>query len=305
MQYLIKSKQLADKYSLTGHTHSDYFSISGGTIYGDVLINNNFALKSNIFSINSGETSTGVTNNYAGFIIDRGSNSAFTFLYNEIDKNIRVGLSGNTNLLALRSDNLTNNGLVLWNNTTNLFSSSNLYLDSNNILTYSGLNYEQYIINDNNIPNKKWITTNYLSISGGTIYNDLYLNELSGATINNLAVDTTGKLIKLSFPQSYQSTGYTSFIIGTTVLDSYNTIYSFCNYIYSISDSGRTNMRSGIINITNNDTEVVLYETTTRDIGNTNNVTISADINFGLVRLTVNNIDNITYIFKFIKNLTT
>jgi hypothetical protein len=61
-------------------------------------------------------------------------------------------------------------------------------------------------------------------------------------------------------------------------------------------------MRSGVINITNNDSQAVMYETTTDDIGDTNNISISVDTNLGYVRLKVDNINSSNYIFSFIRS---
>ena len=159
------------------------------------------------------------------------------------------------------------------------------------------------------------IVNTKLSVSGGTISPLFYLSGLTqGTTSNVIYIDSSnGKItydIKptgggTSTSTSYQTTGSTTFtfIGGTgTTIDTYPNTEDFAVYYYTVM-SGTTEKRSGIITINNTTSQVTMNESTTTDIGVTNIISFTTDINSGNVRLNATiSSGSGTWTCKFIKN---
>jgi hypothetical protein len=196
---------------------ADKLSISGGTIYGNLVINGDFfisgksyiiettdlKIKDNLITINSGETGAGVSAGIAGFEIDRGSLEKYVFIFDESSDTFRVGLSSSTQAITTREDLPSANFIPRWNNVSKIWETTgNISINGNNILRTYTPNYEQYVTYDGHIPNKKYVdiqdtsgitafnwgnhalagyvlssNTNGLSISGGTIYGSLNIKN--------------------------------------------------------------------------------------------------------------------------------
>ena len=99
-----------------------------------VLNTNIIEFEDNIITINRLETGAGVTLNLSGFEIERGSEENYRIVYNELDKNLRIGVISNTQAVATRQDSPLDNGVMIWNNTSKrLDSRTSIDLD----LTFS------------------------------------------------------------------------------------------------------------------------------------------------------------------------
>jgi len=112
-----------------------------GNLYisGDTLINGNLYVEGNttvidslvsqfsdnIILLNNNELGPGVTLLQAGIEIDRGSNENYRIVYNETSNTFRVGPISSTKPVAIREDNPLNNGIMVWNNSSNLVESVN------------------------------------------------------------------------------------------------------------------------------------------------------------------------------------
>lgn len=83
-----------------------------------VLNTNIIEFEDNIITINRLETGAGVTLNLSGFEIERGSEENYRIVYNELDKNLRIGVISNTQAVATREDSPLDNGVMIWNNSS-------------------------------------------------------------------------------------------------------------------------------------------------------------------------------------------
>lgn len=107
-------------------------SITGNlTVNGTEFITNTetVQIEDNILVVNNGETGPGVTSSYAGIRVDRGTETDYFFAFDEIRDGFVVGVasdetSGNlsqTQMVATREDNPTEDGVAVWNNTARRF----------------------------------------------------------------------------------------------------------------------------------------------------------------------------------------
>lgn len=67
-------------------------------------------------TVNASETGAGITGDqYAGIEIDRGSESNYMFVFDEVQDNFRVGISGSLQAVATREDNPIDTRVPWWN----------------------------------------------------------------------------------------------------------------------------------------------------------------------------------------------
>ena len=145
-------------------------------ISGDTLINGNLYVEGNttvidslvsqfqdnIILLNNNELGPGVTLLQAGIEIDRGSNENYRIVYNETSNTFRVGPISSTKPVAIREENPLNNGIMVWNNSSNLVESVNQ------------LNLSVSILDTTNSTN---VTSGSLWTKGGVgIDKDLFIN---------------------------------------------------------------------------------------------------------------------------------
>lgn len=116
---------------------SDKYDKTGGVISGDVTITGNLIIQGsttevdtesltvtdNIITVNKGEVSAGVTAGVAGIEVDRGTSTNYQILFDETTQTFRIGQIGELQAVATRSDTMTNNALVKWNNVAKRFDS--------------------------------------------------------------------------------------------------------------------------------------------------------------------------------------
>ena len=116
-------------------TTIDIFNQIINSSSGDILLNDNvkitgdlivlgstitantqqLLIKDNTLTLNYGETGGTVTKGVAGLEIDRGTGDTYTILFQESDDTFRVGVTGNTQVVATREDNPISNGVAIWN----------------------------------------------------------------------------------------------------------------------------------------------------------------------------------------------
>ena len=69
-----------------------------------------------LITVNAGEVGAGLTGDrYAGIEIDRGSEEDYFFVYDEVENNFRVGISGSLQAVATREDTPTDQYVAFWN----------------------------------------------------------------------------------------------------------------------------------------------------------------------------------------------
>jgi hypothetical protein len=129
-----------------------------GTVF-NITADNTF-IKDNIIVLNEGETGLGITPNQgkAGLEIDRGQrNNAFFYF----DENIaRIGQSAGPNFVGAFSLTNANDDLVPLRTSHVNTNGGNLFLinDGTGVISVEGtVNYESRVVDDDHIPNKKYV----------------------------------------------------------------------------------------------------------------------------------------------------
>jgi hypothetical protein len=129
-----------------------------GTVF-NITADNTF-IKDNIIVLNEGETGLGITPNQgkAGLEIDRGQRSNAFFYF---DENIsRIGQSAGPNFIGAFSLTNSNDDLVPLRTSHINTNGGNLFLINNGtgVISVEGtVNYESRVVNDDHIPNKKYV----------------------------------------------------------------------------------------------------------------------------------------------------
>lgn len=82
----------------TGTTYLGNVNISGDTNIDSI----NLKIKDNIIVLNNGETSNKVSAGKAGIEINRGSNSNYNIMFDETDKELKIGLDNNLQSVATK-----------------------------------------------------------------------------------------------------------------------------------------------------------------------------------------------------------
>ena len=158
------------------------FYISGSTT---TIYTENMNIKDNIILLNSGETSGGVSQQYAGIEIDRHPSDNYKFVFDENSEIFRIGQSGATTTLqavATRDDLMISNGVSYWDNVNfKLISDSNFTYSSDTLLV-PNLNISNLAGNYNLL-----IDTNGDIITGstgltGSVEPDMSIQFASGTT---------------------------------------------------------------------------------------------------------------------------
>ena len=116
----------------------------------------NLDVEDNIIKINNGETGAGVTLNYAGLQVDRGSLAAASLLYDEITDAWLIAQG-----TALSSFNYTNSNLrlrtILTNSATDDGDLTLIGAGAGVVKVIGTVDYEDNITDDDDIPNKKYV----------------------------------------------------------------------------------------------------------------------------------------------------
>ena len=120
--------------------------VSGTTTSIDV---ENLTISDNIITVNSGEPTAGVSNGSAGIVVDRGTSSAYTFVFEETTDTFRIGETtsdasattietSHTQAVATRADTITANSFLFWNNTEKRIDGITAAPTSDQIALYDG-----------------------------------------------------------------------------------------------------------------------------------------------------------------------
>lgn len=83
-------------------------NLGNTNIYGDISIDNEnteinssqLKIKDNIITLNSKETSNKVTANISGIEINRGTSDKYNIIFDESDKNLKIGIGKNISSVA-------------------------------------------------------------------------------------------------------------------------------------------------------------------------------------------------------------
>ena len=106
-----------------------------------ILNTNVVEIEDNILLLNRLETGAGVTLNQSGIEIERGSLENYRIVYNESSKTFRAGPISSTQPVVFREDTPLNNGIMVWNSTSNIIESVNsLKLDVSILSTTNSTN---------------------------------------------------------------------------------------------------------------------------------------------------------------------
>lgn len=133
-------------------------------ITGDLVVQGNtttvdsetLTIKDNIIYLNVGEAGTGVTLGSAGLTIERGLATDVSMLYDESSDTFRF-IDGLGTLVPLQSNYIKTGGNDL-----------RLIGTGTNVVTVTGTaNYENFVTDDDDLPNRKWVT-DYVLASGKT-----------------------------------------------------------------------------------------------------------------------------------------
>ena len=167
-------------------------------ISGDTLINGNLYVEGNttvidslvskfsdnIILLNNNELGPGVTLLQAGIEIDRGSYENYRIVYNESSNTFRVGPISATKPVAIREDNPLNNGIMVWNNSSNTLESVN------------SLNVNVSILDSTNATSS---TSGAFWTKGGVgIGKDLFIN--GKISMDGIVLQNTSNSLKVSVP---------------------------------------------------------------------------------------------------------
>ena len=152
-------------------------------------------IKDNTLTLNYGETGGTVTKGIAGLEIDRGTGDTYTILFQESDDTFRVGVTGNTQVVATREDNPISNGIAIWNPLEYRFDTT-LDLNATTIsaTTYYGLPTDIQVTGGtysngtttyrNNTGGTFTVTGLTTPFTGGTIAGGLVTPSVSATTIS-------------------------------------------------------------------------------------------------------------------------
>lgn len=147
-------------------------------VTGDLLVQGNtttvesetMTVKDNIIYLNYGETGAGVSLGTAGISIERGSATDVSLFFDETTDTFRF-IDGLGNLVPLQSNYITSG-----NGDLRLFTGV-----GTGVISVTGtVNYENNVTDDDDIPNKKFVT-DYVLASGGVALVDRFYSY-SGAT---------------------------------------------------------------------------------------------------------------------------
>lgn len=237
-------------------------------------------------TVNAGEAGAGITGDqYAGIEVDRGSETNYMFVFDEVQDNFRVGISGSLQAVATREDSPIDTRVPWWNDSETRFDtagntymsvvttsgSGQIYLvadttgvftaDSTGITLESGTNVNEIVTTaitssntDDQLATAKAI---YTTMSGmgtidGTPDHMLFIDNSGNlATTANMTYDADGTINVLSLTDDEQRIGDAD---GSYV---------------AVSASG--------VEVGQNSVEVIYLSETSQIIGNTEDTSMSMD----------------------------
>lgn len=103
-------------------------TVSGNVVSVDV---ETVTVKDNLIVLNSGEVGAGVTAGEAGIIVDRGTETDYKFIFDEVSDSFKVGQEGSLQKVATREDSPINGGVAVWDTADNRFETTkNIAIDT-------------------------------------------------------------------------------------------------------------------------------------------------------------------------------
>jgi len=182
-----------------------------------------------MITVNNGEAGNGLTGDqYAGIEVDRGVEENYLFVFDEVQDNFRVGISGSLQAVATREDTPVDGNIAVWNSTEVRF-------DTTGTLALTDIATEEYV------------TTAITTLSGvlqGDI--DQAIEDLANNYYNKTEID----LMDASLSGTLQS-GINS--VASDLANNYYTISELDNgqldnryYTESEADIFHSTLQSGI-----------------------------------------------------------
>lgn len=194
-------------------------SIDGDlSVYGNTTIfNTNITeFEDNILLVNRLESSAGVTLQYAGIEVERGSGTNYRFVFDETDDVFRVGFVGALEAVVVREDTPLQNGIMIWDATDKRVESRN---------------FVDIAIDFRSTTDSTSATVGSVTVKGGLgVSKDMFINEtvfLVGSAwpqFSTIYTDPANNSLTLTAPQDIILTptqnvrmGFTrAFIFGNT-----------------------------------------------------------------------------------------
>jgi len=151
------------------HQGKAIYSAGNLTIGGDLTVSGTtttvhseeLTVADKVITVNAGEAGAGITGSqYAGIEVDRGTETDYMFVFDEVQDNFRVGISGSLQAVATREDNPTDMRVPWWNDTDNRFDTSS----TTHMTVNSGTG--EFIMTSNGYQN-------FYSVEGATFIGDV------------------------------------------------------------------------------------------------------------------------------------
>ena len=116
----------------------------------------NLNVQDNIILVNFGETGAGVTLQYSGIEVDRGTLARSAFVFNEADDSWNIAIVGGPTSYSYTNSNLRVRTILTNSDTDN--GDLTLIGTGTGVVKVTGTaNYEQQVTDDDDIPNKKYV----------------------------------------------------------------------------------------------------------------------------------------------------
>jgi hypothetical protein len=288
--YIVQTRSGGDIILDIGPT--GYVTVTGNlkVIGASTQINTtNMTITDNIIVLNQNESGAGVTLGQSGIEVDRGSYAHAQIIWDESVSHYDPVLSSNvtgTFVAKLKAGNPT--GLQV---STLVGGLSNLEFDmqsTNYVLSIANsTNYEQRVLNTNDIPNRKFVT-DYVSASGGT------------ANVSNIHFPLTGTSTSGWYASDYTLSAIVGGNTKTTITSAGVQINNILIANDSITDTSSGNLKlggasnsievNGIINLDNIESLSGTYVTTAAS--GTNKIYSSVTLGPGKTGVYVSNTGN-------------
>ena len=132
-------------------------------------------ISDNIILINSGETGAGVSLGQAGLEVDRGTETNYQFLFDEIEDTFKVGEIGSLQAVATRETSPINGAFAYWDSASMMFKTKTLVVAD--ILDFPTLdNYVSWYLRVDGSFKKNVTSDDGIDLEGGTNVSLTYLN---------------------------------------------------------------------------------------------------------------------------------
>jgi hypothetical protein len=116
----------------------------------------NLNVQDNIIIVNFGETGAGVTLQYSGLEVDRGTLARSAFVFNEADDSWNIGIVGGPTSYSFTNSKLRVR-TILTNSDTDDGDLTLIGTGTGVVKVTGTLNYENQVVDDDDVPNKKYV----------------------------------------------------------------------------------------------------------------------------------------------------